>query len=137
MNTHEILEAIDTQIAQLQQARALLSDAPVAAQAITATTKPSGKRRGRPKGSVAKKLESIASTPAKKVRATMSAEGKARIAAAQKARWAALKKSSNVAKPAAKKSAVKQSKKTVTPTKKAVAAERAPAVKSVAPTKEA
>ena len=137
MNTHEILEAIDKQITQLQQARALLSDAPVAAPAITATTNPSGKRRGRPKGSVAKKLGSIASTPAKKVRATMSAEGKARIAAAQKARWAALKKSSNVAKPAAKKSAVKQSKKTVAPPKKAAAAKRTPAVKSAAPTKEA
>jgi len=137
MNTHEILEAIDKQITQLQQARALLSDAPVAARAITATTKPGGKRRGRPKGSVAKKLGSITLKPAKKVRATMSAEGKARIAAAQKARWAALKKNTNVAKPPAKKSAVKQSKKTVAPAKKALSAKRAPAVKSVAPKKDA
>jgi hypothetical protein len=136
MSTHEILEAIDKQITQLQQARALLSSAAPDAPAVAATTKPSGKRRGRPKGSVNKKSEATAPAPARKVRATISAEGKARIAAAQKARWAVLKKSSNVAKSAAKKNSTKQSKKTVTPGKKA-AAKRAPAVKAVATTKEA
>jgi hypothetical protein len=67
----------------------------------------------------------------------MSAEGKARIAAAQKARWAALKKSTNVAKPAAKEECGEAEYKTAAPAKKVVAAKRAPAVKSVAPTKEA
>ena len=135
MNTREILEAIDRQIMQLQQARALLSDAPVTARAITATTNSSGKRRGRPKGSVNKKSEATA--PAKRVRAPLSAEGKARIAAAQKARWAALKKSSPVAKPDANKSYTKQNKKSVKPAKKSAVANRSPAVKAVVPVKEA
>lgn len=137
MNTYEILEAIDKQITQLQQARALLSDATLATRAMTATTRPSIKRRGRPKGSISKKPDSIAPAPAKKVRPSISAEGKARIAAAQKARWAALKKSSKVAKPAAKKTSVKQSKKAVTSAKETAAAKRAPAEKSVAPATEA
>ncbi|MBB5060102.1 hypothetical protein HDF16_004838 [Granulicella aggregans] len=129
------MEAIDKQITRLQQARTLLSSATPDTPAVAATRKPSGKRRGRPKGSINKKSEATASTPAKKVRAIISGEGKARIAAAQKARWAVLKNSNNVAKPAAKKNFTIQSKKTVMPAKK-VAAKRAPTVKDVATTKE-
>lgn len=120
MNTTEILEAIDQQIAKLQQARALL------AEGLTIqTAKPAaGKRRGRPKGSVNKKAE--VSTPVETAKAprTMSAEGKARIAAAQQARWAAHKKASRPAKPVVKKTATK-------PAKKAVAAAK-PAAKKIA-----
>jgi hypothetical protein len=112
MNTNEILEAIDQEILKLQQARALLADAPAIQAVKTAAAKPAtGKRRGRPKGSVNKKAEVIAPVVTRKTRAPLSAEGKARIAAAQKARWAVQKKAE--AKPAAKKIAPKPAKKAV------------------------
>jgi len=122
MNTNEILEAIDQEILKLQQARALLADAP-AVQAVKPAT---GKRRGRPKGSVHKKAEVTAPVAIKKVGRVMSAEGKARIAAAQKARWAAQKKASKpapkkIAPKPAKKSAAKVSKKAAVAAKKTVA----------------
>ena len=68
MTTPEILSLIDAEIATLQQARALLTEA---------ETK---KRPGRPIGT------------GKKKKRKMSAEGRARIVAAVKARWAAQKK---------------------------------------------
>jgi hypothetical protein len=81
MDIASILATIDSQIANLQQARAALErvgDAP--------------KRRGRPKGS--RKAVSSITPPIKasKKRGGMSPEGRARVAAAQKARWAAQKK---------------------------------------------
>jgi hypothetical protein len=117
MNTNEILEAIDQEILKLQQARALLADAP-AIQAVKPAKPATGKRRGRPKGSVNKKAEVIAPVAEKKSRTPLSPEGKARIAAAQKLRWAAQKKAA--AKPA-KKIAAKVSKKAAVPAKKSAA----------------
>jgi hypothetical protein len=73
MDTAEILQTIDAEIARLEQVRALLNGhtAPV--------------KRGRPIGS-------NATTTTKAPRRKMSAEGRARIVAAQKARWAKAKK---------------------------------------------
>lgn len=137
MNTNEILEAIDQQIRQFQQARSLLAEAPADVPAIPATKQYTGKRRGRPKGPVKTKAEVTALVATKR---TMSAEGKARIAAAQKARWAAQKKASQPAKTAAKKITGKASRKAVTapkPVAKKIAAKvskktAAPAPKSIA-----
>jgi hypothetical protein len=72
MDTTEIIQTIDAEIARLERARALLNG-------HTSTPK-----RGRPAS-----LKTVA-TP-KPQRRTMSAEGRARIAAAQKARWAKAK----------------------------------------------
>jgi hypothetical protein len=72
MDLKTILDQIDSQIAALQQAKALLTDAPTS------------KKVGRP----AKAASSIA----KRTRKPLSAEGKARIAAAQKKRWAKARK---------------------------------------------
>jgi hypothetical protein len=69
MSPNDILTLIDAEIAQLQQARALL----------TGGVK---KGPGRPKSAVAK--------PKRKRK--MSPEGRAHIVAAQKARWAAKRK---------------------------------------------
>jgi hypothetical protein len=69
MSIAELLIQIDAEIAQLQQARAVLTGA---------QTK---RRPGRPVGSGKRKKKR-----------TMSPEGRARIAAAQKARWAQAKK---------------------------------------------
>jgi hypothetical protein len=74
MDTTEILQTIDAEIARLEKARALLNGH------VSAPAK-----RGRPVG--AKPL--AASKPQSR---KMSAEGRARIAAAQKARWAKAKK---------------------------------------------
>jgi hypothetical protein len=73
MDTTEIIQTIDAEIARLERARALLNG-------HTAQV-----RSGRPIGSKA--------TPAAKpLRRKMSAEGRARIVAAQKARWAKVKR---------------------------------------------
>jgi hypothetical protein len=73
MDTTEIIQTIDAQIARLEQAKAVLNG----------HTTPA--KRGRPIGSKA--------TPtAKPLRRKMSAEGRARIVAAQKARWAKVKR---------------------------------------------
>jgi hypothetical protein len=72
MDTTEIIETIDAEIARLERARALLNGhtTPV--------------KRGRPTGST-----DITTT---KPRRKMSPEARAKIAAAQKARWAKAKK---------------------------------------------
>lgn len=72
MNTSEIISAIDTEIAKLQQARAILTTMPGSSEVKRGP--------GRPKSST---------TPPKK--RTMTAEGRAKIAEAQKKRWAAKK----------------------------------------------
>jgi hypothetical protein len=73
MDTTEIIQTIDAEIARLEQAKALLNGHTVPV------------KRGRPIGSKA--------TPAAKpLRGKMSPEGRARIAAAQRARWAKTKR---------------------------------------------
>jgi nitrogen fixation protein FixH len=84
MGVSEILATIDHEIAQLQQARALLSGgaAPVVAK----------KKAGRPKKVVA--VAVVAAKPAKKAKKkkrNLSPEGRKRIAEAVKKRWAAQK----------------------------------------------
>jgi hypothetical protein len=91
MGVSEILATIDQEIAQLQQARAVLSGvaAPVAKR-----------KAGRPRKVVAaaKKSVAVASPVAKpdkkKKKRNLSAEGRKRIAEAAKKRWAAQKASS-------------------------------------------
>jgi hypothetical protein len=72
MDTTEIIDTIDAEIARLEQVRSLLNGNPTPA------------RRGRPISSTA--------TTTKPPRRKMSAEGRARIVAAQKARWAKAEK---------------------------------------------
>jgi hypothetical protein len=81
MNVTSLLSAIETEIARLKQARALLaSDQPY-------------KRRGRPPGSTNKNsVVSQAPTLVAPKKRTMSAAGRKRIAEAQRKRWAAQKK---------------------------------------------
>ncbi len=87
MGVSEILATIDHEIAQLQQARALLSGGAA----------PAAKRKaGRPRKSVAvhKKPAAAASSaakPKKKKKRNLSPEGRKRIAEAVKRRWAAQK----------------------------------------------
>ena len=142
MEIPEIVRALDAQIAQLQQARQLLSDT----ASRSAPSAEPAKRRGRPPGT-AKPVE--AKPAGKRI---MSDEGKARIAAAQKKRWAKSKRAAKAAASAivanktaapakdapAKKAAVPASKtkpakvaakKAAPPTKKAVA-KKSPAKKS-------
>jgi hypothetical protein len=73
MDTTEVIQSIDAEIARLEKARALLNGH------VSTPAK-----RGRP---VSSKLGATA----KPQRRKMSAEGRARIAAAQKARWAKAK----------------------------------------------
>ena len=73
MDTSEIIQTIDAEIARLEKARALLNGH------VSTPAK-----RGRPLGSTV--------TTTAKPRRKMSAEGRARIAAAQKARWAKAKR---------------------------------------------
>jgi hypothetical protein len=127
MQTNKILEAIDQQISQLQQARALLTN-----QASQLQT---GKRRGRPKSSDSKTAKANAPAAVKTAKRTMSAEGRARIAAAQKARWAAKKKATKSAPATVRKaikSAPKPGKNAVAPAKKNTRVKSAPVVKTSA-----
>jgi hypothetical protein len=80
MGVAEILVSIDQEIAQLQQARALLSGgaAPVAKR-----------KAGRPRKTAA--VATPAAKPAKKKKRNLSPEGRKRIAEAVKRRWAAQK----------------------------------------------
>ena len=88
MAISEILATIDHEIAQLQQARALLGGGAVAAPK---------KKVGRPRKIVAapKKAAVVAAKPAKpakkKKKRNLSPEGRKRIAEAVKKRWAAQK----------------------------------------------
>jgi hypothetical protein len=86
MDTATIIEQIDAEISQLQQAKVILAGTSVK------------RAQGRPK-TIHTASKTVAEKPAKRV---MSAEGKAKMAKAQKARWAKVKK-------AAKKIATKTS----------------------------
>ncbi len=82
MALQDVLTHIDTEIARLQQARALLAGTPDA-------LKPG---RGRPKGSKnvgAAADAPAAGAPAKKGKRQLSPEGRKAIADAMKKRWAA------------------------------------------------
>lgn len=82
----DILSAIDSEIARLQQVRALLANA--GDGTVAAVT-----RRGRKPG----KAPAKAPTKAAKKKRNLSPEGRARIAAAVKARWAKQKKAAKAA----------------------------------------
>ncbi len=86
MGVAEILATIDSEIANLQQARALLSGGAAPA---------AKKKAGRPKKSAYKKAAAVspaAAKPAKrKKKRHLSPEGRKRIAEAVKKRWAAQK----------------------------------------------
>ncbi len=98
MGVSEILATIDHEIAQLQQARALLSG--VAA--------PAAKRKpGRPRKNAVEVIPA-ASKPAKRKKRKLSPEGRKRIAEAVKKRWAAQKAVSKKAVAAPKKTAKKK-----------------------------
>jgi len=80
-----ILEAIDHEIAQLREARALLSG-----QAA-----PTPRRKvGRP-AKVSLPVADLPVTPAKKKKRNLTPEGRKRIAEAVKRRWAAQKKAAS------------------------------------------
>ena len=81
MAISDILASIDREIAQLQQARALLSGG---------TPQASKKKAGRPKKGAAAVVPTTAK-PAKKKMMNISPEGRKRIAEAVKKRWAAQK----------------------------------------------
>lgn len=81
----EILASIDSEIAQLQKARALLLGAGAPA---------AKKKAGRPRKDA---VEAAPAKPAKKKRRNLSPEGRRRIAEAVKRRWAAQKKAASSA----------------------------------------
>jgi hypothetical protein len=129
-----MLDALDSEISRLQQAR-------IALAGLSAP-----KRRGRPKATSTPSAGSP--TPAKAVKGTMSAAGRKRVAEAQRKRWAkqkaaakkaAKKTSGNPAKKAAKNAATKPSAKKVTVTKVPAKKqpERRPRVPKKAPAKHA
>ena len=103
MAIDQILSYIDTEIAKLQEAKRLLSDAPDVLSELP--------KRGRPKGS--KKAGPVESAKPKR---TMAAEGRAKIAEAQRKRHAAKKGGAKkaTAKKVVKKSAKRAAKKTAT-----------------------
>lgn len=78
MDTEEIVDAIDTEIARLTHARNLLTGSHPSLGYPTGTEKRTYTKRA------------VAPAPAKK--RMISPEGRARIAAAQKLRWAAAQK---------------------------------------------
>jgi hypothetical protein len=82
MAISDILASIDHDIAQLQQARALLAGSSAPAPK---------KKAGRPRKVVAA-VAPAAAKPAKKKKRNISPEGRKRIAEAVKRRWAAQKK---------------------------------------------
>jgi hypothetical protein len=112
MDFSNILTEIDKQIAQLQQAKALLSGSPVP------------KNVGRPP-------KVVTTAVVVKARKPLSPEAKARIAAAQKKRWAKAKKAAVVKKAVpvvVKKTAPAPAKKT--PTKRTMAPAKTGPVKT-------
>jgi hypothetical protein len=84
MDTNDIIKQIDTEISNLQEARAILIGAA-----------PAKKGPGRPKST-----ESKVTQPKKR---KLSARGRAAISAAMKARWAAKRATKTVTKKAATK----------------------------------
>jgi hypothetical protein len=103
LDTESIIQQINSQIALLEQAKAILSGVAVR------------QSPGRPKQTQSV-IKTVAAEPAKRV---MSAAGRAKVAAAQKLRWA---KSKRADRKAAKKAAVKS-----VPAKKALVKKAAPA----------
>jgi hypothetical protein len=98
LNTESIIEAIDTEISRLEQAKAILTG--------TVTKRSPGRpKRTQPVS------KTVAAKPTKRV---MSAEARARIAEAQKLRWAKAKRSD---RKAAKKAVVKAVSAKKTPAK--------------------
>ena len=88
MAIQDVIYQIDSEIAKLQQAKALLGGG-----AATVTSPTVKGKRGRPKGSKsAVKTVPVKAVAAKKTRKPLSAEARKRIADAQKARWAKAKK---------------------------------------------
>jgi hypothetical protein len=86
MNTNELIEALDAEIARLEQARAIL-DGNRLGNGRSAAAK-----RGRPaKATSFDHGANVIQAKAGK-RRTISAEGRGRIASAQKARWAKTKR---------------------------------------------
>jgi hypothetical protein len=83
MNTEAIIEALDTEIARLQEVKALLAAS--TGNSLTGVLK---RGPGRPKK---------ASVVAPKQRKGISPEARERIAAAQKARWAKVRKAAKKA----------------------------------------
>lgn len=83
MQINEIITALNQEISRLEQVRNLLANETRAEQ--------TGKRRGRPKGSVNKPRTSSEETIQPAPKRQMSEAGRARIAAAQKKRWAVAK----------------------------------------------
>jgi hypothetical protein len=83
----DILASLDREIAQLQQARALLGGA-AAPAAKKAVGRPKKEAAASKKATV---VEPAATTPAKKKKRKISPEGRKRIAEAVKKRWAAKK----------------------------------------------
>ena len=82
MNTNELIEALDAEIARLEQARAILEGD------RQGNGRTSTKRGPKPKKAMSfDHGANVTKTKAVK-RRTMSPEGRARIAVAQKARWA-------------------------------------------------
>jgi hypothetical protein len=76
MDTREIIQTIDAEIARLEKVRVLLNgDSTFAARSLERSH-----------------ISKPASTPKAQKRRKISAEGRARIAAAQKARWAKAKR---------------------------------------------
>jgi hypothetical protein len=88
MALSDILASIDSEIAQLQKARALI---------VGATAPVAKKKAGRPRKIVAEVISAPAKPAKRKKKRNLSPEGRKRIAEAVKRRWAAQKKGSTVA----------------------------------------
>jgi hypothetical protein len=88
MALSDILTSIDSEIAQLQKARALL---------IGAIAPAAKKKAGRPRKVVAEVISAPPKLAKKKKKRNLSPEGRKRIAEAVKRRWAAQKKAAAVA----------------------------------------
>lgn len=115
MNRDAIVAALDTEIARLQQAKALLSGAEAP------TKRGPGRPAGITKSGAATSFNPADFAPAPRKGRTMSAEGRARIAAAQKARWAKAGKAGSNTAPATAKKAAKKGLAKKTAAKKSLA----------------
>ena len=97
MQISEIISALNEEISRLEQVRDLLSNETTSGQ--------TGKRRGRPKGSVNKTRAAKEEKDQPSPKRQMSEAGRARIAAAQKKRWAVAKQADKPESSSARKSA--------------------------------